>query len=731
LIKKKFPHYQQLDAKDCGPTCLRMIAKHYGKTMSLSFLREKCYINKTGVSLAGISTAAENIGLRSLAINIPIEKIYDVPTPCILHWRERHFVVLHKVDKQYFHIADPAFGLIKYKKAEFLKGWLNNKVAEDSTGVALLIETTPEFFDNEFEKGERKIGFGYLFSYLKPYKKYGYQLWLGLGLGSVFNLIVPFLSQSLVDRGIMYQDINFIYLILIAQIVLFVSMTMVGVIRSWILLHVSTRINISLISNFLKKLMNLPMSFFDTRVVGDIMQRIGDHSRIESFMTASTLSVLFSVVNLFIFGFVLLFYSFKIFAVFSIASILYVLWILLFLKKRRVLDFKRFDQMADNQSKIVELISGIHDIKLNNCEQTKRWEWERIQASLFKVNIEGLALSQYQSIGSSAIHTLKNIVISIIAAKSVIDGEMTLGMMMAVQYIVGQVSGPINSLVGFVQLAQDAKISLERLGEIHNKEDEEPSDQQKIHQVPNNLPIKLQKVTFTYDGPYAKAVLRDIDLVIPAGKVTAIVGASGSGKTTLLKLLLRYYNPSEGNIYLENYLVSNFHTSAWRQACGVVMQEGFIYSDSIARNIALGAEHVDYQRLVYSVRMANIQDFIQGLPLGFNTKIGAEGVGMSQGQKQRLFIARAIYKNPQFLFFDEATSALDANNERVIQENLQHFFDGRTVIIVAHRLSTVKDADQIVVLDDGEIVEIGDHQSLTASRGYYYELVKNQLELGS
>ncbi len=729
---RKFPLYRQLDAKDCGPSCLRMISKHYGRSYSLNYLREQCYINKTGVSLAGISHAAEQIGFRSLAVKIPFSKLMEAPLPCVVHWRERHFVVVYKISKKYVWVADPGYGLVKYKKHEFLKGWLNEKVKSlETPGIVLLLETTPDFFEQDGNSDFSKNGFKYLFSYITPYKKFLGQLWLGLILGSAFSLIFPFLSQAVVDKGIQFQDLNFVYLVLVAQIMLFFSSTAVGIIRSWILLHMSTRINISLVSNFLIKLLKLPISFFDTRLVGDILQRIGDHRRIQSFLTASTLDVIFSVFNLFIFGFVLALYSMEIFGIFVIGSIVYVIWVMLFLKKRKVLDFKRFDSMSENQGKIVELISGVQDIKLNNCERQKRWEWERIQAKLFNIRVESLALDQYQNVGASAINTFKNIIISFVAAKAVIDGEMTLGMMMAVQYIVGQVNAPVNQLIGFVHLAQDAKISLERLGEIHNKEDEEPKNQVKLSELPPNRTIRLENLTFSYSGPISSPVLKNLNMELEDGKVTAIVGASGSGKTTLLKLLLKFYEPSSGHIYLGEQLLSNFHSGWWRDHCGVVMQEGFIYSDTVAANIALGYESVDYDRLLYSVKVANIHEFIQTMPMGFNTKIGQEGVGISQGQRQRILIARAVYKNPTFLFFDEATSALDANNEKRISNNLNHFFKGRTVVVVAHRLSTVRDADKIIVLDKGSIVEVGTHQELQLTRGAYYNLVKNQLELGS
>ncbi len=570
-----------------------------------------------------------------------------------------------------------------------------------------------------------------MFSYLRPYKKIITQLFLGLLLGSLLQLIFPFLTQSIVDKGINNQDLSFVTLIIIAQLVLIFSRTIVEFIRSWILLHLGTRINISLISDFLIKMMKLPVSFFDSKMIGDLIQRIGDHRRIENFLTSSTLNILFSFVNLIIFGIVLLVYSVNIFLIFLVGSVLYTLWVYIFMKKRRELDNRRFAQLSDNQSNIIQLITGMQEIKLNNCEKQKRWEWERIQARLFRVNIASLSLNQYQQAGGVFINEVKNIIITFIAAKSVIDGQMTLGMMLAVQYIMGQLNSPINQMISFLQSTQDAKISMERLGEIHQKDDEESDETPKIDILPETRDLNIEKVSFQYEGPHSPFVLEDVDLKIPEKKITAIVGTSGSGKTTLIKLLLGFYQPVKGKIKLGDQYLNNISNRMWREKCGVVMQDGFIFSDSIANNIAVSEEFPDRKKLLHAVKVANIQEFIESLPLGYNTKIGQNGVGLSQGQKQRILIARAVYKNPEFIFFDEATNALDANNERVIMENLDQFFKGKTVVVVAHRLSTVKNADQIVVLEKGKLVEKGTHKELTKKKGAYYELVRNQLELGA
>jgi len=566
---------------------------------------------------------------------------------------------------------------------------------------------------------------------LKPYRKFITQLILGLLIGSVLQLILPFLTQAVVDKGIGNQDLSFVTLIIIAQLVLIVGRTTVNFIRSWMLLHLSTRLNISLISDFLIKLMKLPVAFFNTKITGDLIQRIQDHRRIENFLTTQTLNTLFSFVNLLIFGIVLGIYDVNILLIFILGSGLYVAWILLFMKRRRELDHRRFAQLSDNQSNLIQLITGMQEIKLQNCEKQKRWEWESIQARLFRVNIKGLSLQQYQQAGGVFINEVKNVIIIYIAAKSVIEGSMTLGMMMAVQFIIGQMNSPIQQLIDFLHTSQDAKISLERLGEIHNKDDEEDLTTPKISILPEKADLNLDALYFQYEGPHSPYVLENVDMQIPEKKVTAIVGSSGSGKTTLIKLLLGFYPPVKGTVKVGDIYLNNFSNRVWRDKCGVVMQDGYIFSDTIANNIAVSDENVDKERLLHAVKTANIQDHVESLPLGYNTKIGKDGIGLSQGQQQRILIARAVYKNPEYIFFDEATNALDANNEKVIMENLDQFFEGRTVVVVAHRLSTVKNADQIVVLDKGKIVERGTHNELTKKRGYYYELVKNQLELGN
>lgn len=728
ISSKGFPFFYQHDSMDCGPACLRMIAKYYGRHYTIESLRQKCHISREGVSMLGISNAAEDIGFKTIGVHISYAQFKEeVPFPCIVHWRQNHFIIVYKIKKDTVFVADPASGLIKYTKKEFLDGWISRKGDSDE-GIALLFEPQPEFYSVDGEKPD-KAKFSFILQYLKPYKKLVLQLFLGMLIGTMLQLIFPFFTQSIVDYGIGNNNINFITLILIAQITLYAAQTAVEFIRSWILLHISTRINISIISDFLIKLMRLPIGFFDTKMIGDLMQRIGDHQRIQAFLTSSTLNIIFSFISLIVFAFVLAFYSVKLLVVFFIGSALYVLWVMIFLKYRRELDYKRFTQSSAERSNLIQMITGMQEIKLNNCEKQKRWEWENIQAKLFKVSISGLRLSQCQQSGAVFINETKNILISFISAYAVINGDISLGMMMAVQTIVGQLNSPVIQMINFIQSAQDAKISLERLGEIHNRENESEDGDGKTSIFPEDKSISIENLSFHYDT-LSDAVINDVSLNIPEGKVTAIVGMSGSGKTTLVKLLLGFYSPTRGNVRIGGINLSNIKPQAWRAKCGTVMQDGFIFSESIAKNIAIGEDLIDEQRLLHAAKIANIQDMIENLPLGYNTKIGQEGNGISQGQKQRILIARAVYKNPDYIFLDEATNSLDANNERVIMDNLQEFFKGRTVIVVAHRLSTVKNADQIVVLNHGKITETGTHDELTAKKGEYYTLVKNQLELG-
>jgi ATP-binding cassette, subfamily B, bacterial len=763
ILSKKYKFYKQLDYMDCGPTCLRMISSFYGEEYSLDYLRANSYITKNGVSLLGLSEAAEKIGFKTLTAKLSYEQLAnDVPLPCVLHWNQEHFIVLYDIKKKNFFrkkeqiiIADPGHTMVRVEKDVFEKCWLSTS---NKKGVALLLEPTPDFYRNEEGIEKNKSGFGFLLGYLKPYKKYFAQLVLGMVLASLISMCFPFLTQSLVDFGINRKNLNFIHLILFSQLLLFLGSVAIDMLRNWILLHISTRISISIISNFLIKLMKLPVNFFESKNVGDITQRINDHHRIETFLTGSTLNTLFSIINLFVFSFILGIYNMQLLGVFAIGSLLSIGWILLFLKRRKNIDYNRFQRSRENQNSLYEIITGMQEIKLYNSQKSRRWEWERIQAKLFRVNIKSLSLEQYQEMGATFFTQLKNIFISYLAASLVVNQQISLGVMLSISYIVGQMNSPLTQIISFIKSIQDAQISLDRLNEIHNRKEEE-SDEDLIGFNDSKYPIRpehdsdslylshelftkrlkentgsgieISNLSFRYGSPKSPLVLKDINLFIPKGKITAIVGASGSGKTTLLKLLLKFYAPSEGNISVDGVSLQDISAQLWRNNVGTVMQEGYIFSDSIARNIAMKGERIDEEKLFESVRIANLHPYISKLPLGFTTRIGNSGSGLSGGQKQRLFIARAVYKNPKYLFFDEATSALDANNEKIIMENLNEFYEGRTVVVIAHRLSTVKHADQIIVMKDGEIVEQGNHNELAKNKGYYFELVKNQLELGA
>lgn len=734
----KIKYIPQLDAMDCGAAALAMIISYYGKNPDITEIRKMCIPKKNGISLYSISQAAGHLGFRTIGGYISIDDLLNKNIlPCIIHWNQEHFVVLYRIKrtikgKYRFYIADPGKGFLVYEDTDFFPHWVTGKTYGIDNGIALLLEPTEELSISTTNKQQTITRLKFLFKYFKRFSKYFAHVTVGLFIGAILQLIFPFLTQSIVDIGIDGKDIDFIWLVLIAQMIFLFSKTIVEFIRSKILLHISTRINISLISDFFIKLMKLPMKYFDTKLDGDLIQRIEDHKRVEKFLTTSSLNVLYSLFSFVVFGVVLIYYNHMIFTVFLTGTIVYGIWICLFLNKRRKLDYLYFETEGSNRNTTYQLISGMQEIKLQGCEQQKRWEWEDIQADLYKIRLESLNLQQLQQIGSITINELKNIIITVLAATTVIQGDMTLGMMLAIQYILGQLNTPVEQLISFIYSWQDVSIGLERMNEIHMKTEEENSLRSRCEftNKTDNNSIIINDLSFKYDIYGKENILSNINLNIQRNTVTAIVGASGSGKTTLLKLLLGFYEPLSGNIKIEQSYLDQLNLNWWRSQCGAVMQEGYLFSDTIAKNIAISDEKIDFERVRYAAKVANIADYIESLPLAYNTKIGNDGQSISQGQRQRILIARVIYKNPQFVFLDEATNSLDANNERIITENLNKFYQGKTVIIVAHRLSTVKNADKIVVMDEGRIAEIGKHNELINQKGKYYSLIKNQLELG-
>lgn len=727
-----FPFYKQHDAMQCGVACLRMICKYYQKSFSFETLSKYCHATNEGVSLLGITEAASNIGLKAVGKRLTIGQLNEVTLPCLLHWNQNHFVVLYRIKKgRKFYIADPGKGKATYTVSEFIQHWVGTLPRDEEKGIIMLFEPTSDFGKIKENKSNTKGAFNFLITYLKQYQKYFTLIYLGLLLGCILQLIMPFLTQSIVDLGIKNKDIGFIGLILFGEIMIVIGRTATDFIRRWLLLHISMRINISLVSDFFIKLLKLPMSFFETKLMGDLLQRMGDHTRVQSFLSTQTLNIMFTLLNFMVFGLVLFIYDKFIFLTFLSGSFIYGIWISTFLRRRKVIDYELFERQSINQNKTYQFITSMQEIKLQDCEQRRRWEWEDVQADLFVIQMKSLKLQQTQEAGSIFINEIKNVIITILAASAVINGQMTLGAMLAVQYIIGQLNSPVEQFMNFVYSFQDVKISLERINEIHYSKDENSKDNQTVSFENDKRSINIHDLSFKYNPHALKDTLSDISLNISQGKITAIVGASGSGKTTLIKLMLGYYPSTKGSIAIGDKDINEYNLKWWRRQCGVVMQDGVIFSESIARNIAIDDTEIDFVRLEQAAGIANIHDYILNLPLKYNTQIGRDGVGLSQGQKQRILIARAVYKDPDFIFLDEATNALDAKNEKVIVENLNKFYKGRTVVVVAHRLSTVRNADQIIVLDNGKVVETGNHDSLITSQGVYYNLVKNQLELGN
>lgn len=713
----------------CGLACMAMICYHWGQEYSVKFLNKFCTASKDGVSFKGLSDLSDTLGLHCISGKVSIQELRECPLPAILHWNQNHFIVLYKIKNNKFYIADPSKGKLVLNETEFSHHFISLTSDNKEKGLAMFFEPTEKFGIIKDDTINNERNFKFLSKYIFKHKLYFIQIIVGMIFACCMQLLFPFLTQSIVDTGIHTKNIGLIWLILIGELTIVIGRTITDIIRNWLLLHISMRINISIVSDFFIKLLKLPMSFFDTKLMGDIFQRISDHDRIQKFLTSQILKISFAVLSFFIFGIVLCYYNITVFLIFLIGSFLYATWITLFLRKRRKIDYNLFEQQAANQNRTYQFITGIQEIKLQNCEIRRRLEWEDTQADLFKVQMDSLKLQLQQESGGIFINEIKNIVITVITATCVISGDMSLGMMLAVQYIIGQLNSPIEQVVAFIYSLQDVKISLERINEIHNAENEDNHIKNNITNLSDKT-ITIKNLSFSYDSHALTKTLDNITLNIPSGKITAIVGSSGSGKTTLIKLILGYYSNISGSILIQNQDIRNINLKDWRSHCGVVMQDGVIFSESIARNIAVEDGDIDYTRLEYAAQIANIHDYIMSLPLKYNTQIGRDGMGLSQGQKQRILIARAVYKNPDFIFLDEATNALDAKNEKIIVENLNKFYSGKTVVVVAHRLSTVKNADQIIVIDEGKVVESGKHHSLIAQKGKYYNLIHNQLELG-
>lgn len=723
---------KQQDAMQCGVASLAMICSYYGKDIGINSLEEICQPTMLGMPLLGLRDAAIELGFDAKPVKIGIEYLLGLTEPIILHWNQNHFVVLYRVNKKgtCFYISDPAKGIYRCSREEFEKKWISILSDGARKGIGLLLHPTEKFKQIKVTKPTEDKSFFVLLQYVKKYRRYFLQITVGLVVGCILQLILPFLTQGIVDLGIKHNDISLIWLILLGEFIIIISRAATSIIRNRLILHISMRINISLVSDFFIKLLKLPMSFFDTKQTGDLLQRISDHQRIQTFLTTQIISTLFTILCIVVFGIVLLIYNYLIFSVFIIFSIIYCIWMMLFMKRRKIIDYELFECQAINQNKTFQFITSMQEIKLQDCETRRRWEWEDVQAVLFHVQMKALNLQQTQETGALLLNELKNIFITVLSATAVIQGQISLGAMLAIQYIVGQLNSPLDQLMSFLYAIQDVRISLERINDIHKRkeEDKEGTDS---NYYESNRNIILNKVKFRYNKHDSNLTIKDVNISIPEGKVTAIVGASGCGKTTLIKLILGYYMPDEGEIKISGKPLAEYNLKWWRRQCGVVLQDGIIFSESIMRNIAVDDNEVDLSKLEWASRLANIHDFVSSLPMGYNTMIGREGMGLSQGQKQRILIARAAYKQPQFIFLDEATNALDAKNERIIVNNLAEFYKGRTVVVVAHRLSTVKNADNIIVLDNGVVAEQGTNDDLIKIRGVYYNLIKNQLELGN
>ncbi len=724
----RFPFTRQFDQMDCGPACIRMVAAAHGRHYPLSYLRSLSHLTREGVSVAGIRDALAQIGMESLSFEMTLEQLREkCPLPAILHWEQNHFVVLYEAKRSrwsgrwHYSVANPAYGKHTFSEESFSRFWLNGE-----KGVVVAISPTEDFYSRKDVKEKHSL-VRFARRYVWPYKWEMSQSALGMLFGLFLSLVTPFLTQAMVDDGIGLRDMSLIVSIMLAQLFIFFGTFSMGLISSWVSLYMSTRINISVLSDYLTKLLRLPMTFFETKSVGDYQQRLGDHGRLQSFVTYNTLSTLFALVSVPFYLAIIAWYSPVILAAYLLLTAASTGWMMWFFRRRKALDYEQFRISSENQNRQYELLQGITDIKLNAYDDYKMEEWRSLQERQYGMSQKVLRLEQVQSTGFMLIGQLRNIFITCWIAAEVVSGELTLGMMMSISAIIGQVNGPLSQLIGFLQQLQNARISLERSEEVHLCQNEDTPQQAELP-ADRPLDIHVSDLSFSYTGRIGTEVLSHIDLHIPAGSMTAIVGESGSGKTTLMKLLLKFYAPTSGEICLGDRPLSHYTAKSVRQAAGIVMQDNFLFSDTVARNIMLG-EAPDEKRLAEAVHVACLDDYVARQPLGLLTKVGSEGIGVSGGEKQRIMLARAAYKHPCYLLLDEATSSLDAENERRITEHIAQRFAGCTRIVIAHRLSTVRHADQIIVLRHGRVVEAGTHDALVKQRGYYYDLIHNQLEL--
>ncbi|MEE1298103.1 MAG: peptidase domain-containing ABC transporter [Muribaculaceae bacterium] len=722
----KIKAFRQLEHSDCGITCIRIIAYFYGVDIPLKFLRSICDISRVGISIRDILSATKKIGFEANAVKVSAEDILKMPLPAILYWENKHYIVLYKIKNNKFYIADPGRGKLILDNEEFLNSWLYG----NSMGLAIVLAPKEEFYNIDF--GIKDSSESGLFKLAKKSISKHLKRFIAVIVLSIVvmlaDMITPLIFQSTIDEGIEGKDINLVWVLCLSQFLIFIGYSLSDNVINIILTKTGLKVSIDMMNEYLSKLISFPISFFDRKVNSDFIQKIEDQNRIKNFLIDFPSSAFLTGINIVVFSAMLIYYNYIIFLILLAATFLGFLWTKTFLQKRENIDYSYFYYSSNNRNNIYELINGMQEIKINNAHNIRIAKWKETQLKINELSFKTVLLKMLVNGGNSVLSRIKDIIITGACATLVIKGNMSVGEMMTISYITGRLSSPFSYILNSLNTMQDATMSYERIDEIINK----PLDNKSKYKEHDNIQsIIFSNVSFKYPGSYSPYVLKDINITIPQGKVTAIVGCSGSGKSTLLKLMLGFYIPQKGDIYAGKYNMSDIDTDNWISRCGVVMQNGFIFSGTILENIALSDSKPDINRVKYVTNLACINEFIDTLPMGYHTKIGVTGVELSGGQKQRILIARAVYKNPSFIFLDEATNALDAKNERVIVENLNEFYKGRTVVIVAHRLSTVKNADNIIVLEGGRVAETGNHESLIAQRGAYFNLVRNQLELGN